>query len=177
MASGTGSKFLYFAFGSNMCTKRIHINNPSAVFKHVAVVEGYKLFFGYSDSNRWRGEVATIVEETGANVHGIIWELDKDHQVTLDKQEGVPTVYQRIEVQARPLGRSSSNKNSEKLTCVSYQLLPENLVNAKNLPSKVYKNVLLTGAKEHSMPDFYIEKLENHPDNGYDGEVDVKLDL
>ena len=51
MASGTGSKFLYFAFGSNMCTKRIHINNPSAVFKHVAVVEGYKLFFGYSDSN------------------------------------------------------------------------------------------------------------------------------
>ena len=47
----TGSKFLYFAFGSNMCTKRIHINNPSAVFKHVAVVEGYKLFFGYSDSN------------------------------------------------------------------------------------------------------------------------------
>ena len=50
-------------------------------------------------SQRWRGEVATIVEETGANVHGIIWELDKDHQVTLDKQEGVPTVYQRIEVQ------------------------------------------------------------------------------
>ena len=47
----TGSKFLYFAFGSNMCTKRIHINNPSAVFKHVAVVEGYKLFFGYSDTN------------------------------------------------------------------------------------------------------------------------------
>ena len=39
------------------------------------------------------------MEETGANVHGIIWELDKDHQVTLDKQEGVPTVYQRIEVQ------------------------------------------------------------------------------
>ena len=37
--------------------------------------------------------------------------------------------------------------------------------------------MLLTGAKEHSMPDFYIEKLENHPDNGYDGEVDVKLDL
>ena len=39
------------------------------------------------------------MEETGANVHGIIWELDKDHQVTLDKQEGVPTVYQRIQVQ------------------------------------------------------------------------------
>ena len=47
---GTG-KFLYFAFGSNMCTKRIHINNPSAVFKHVAIVQGYKLFFGYSDTN------------------------------------------------------------------------------------------------------------------------------
>ena len=42
------------------------------------------------------------MEETGANVHGIIWELDKDHQVTLDKQEGVPTVYQRIQVQVLP---------------------------------------------------------------------------
>ena len=71
------------------------------------------------------------------------------------------------------MGSSSSTK----LTCVSYQLLPENLVNAKNLPSKVYKNVLLIGAKEHGMPGFYIEKLQNHPDNGYDGEVDVKLDL
>ena len=74
-------------------------------------------------------------------------------------------------LQATPLG------SSEKLTCVSYQLIPENLVNAKNLPSKVYKNVLITGAKEHSMPAEYVRKLENHPDNGYEGEVDVKLDL
>jgi gamma-glutamylcyclotransferase len=27
--------FLYFAYGSNMLTKRIHINNPTAVHKHV----------------------------------------------------------------------------------------------------------------------------------------------
>jgi gamma-glutamylcyclotransferase len=26
-----GSTFLYFAYGSNLLTKRIHINNPSAV--------------------------------------------------------------------------------------------------------------------------------------------------
>ena len=45
------------------------------------------------------------------------------------------------------------------------------------MPSKVYKNVLITGAKEHLMPAEYVQKLENHPDNGYEGEVDVKLDF
>ena len=61
---------------------------------------------------RWRGEVATIVEETGANVHGIIWELDNHHQDTLDKQEGVPKVYKRIQVQVSIQSRNTYNPNS-----------------------------------------------------------------
>ena len=40
-------KFLYFAFGSNLLAERIHIMNPSAVFKSVGKVKGYKLDFGY----------------------------------------------------------------------------------------------------------------------------------
>lgn len=28
-----GSKFLYFAFGSNLLKERIHVSNPSAVFR------------------------------------------------------------------------------------------------------------------------------------------------
>jgi hypothetical protein len=37
--------FLYFAFGSNLLTKRIHIKNPSAKFKDVASLDDYKLEF------------------------------------------------------------------------------------------------------------------------------------
>ena len=43
--SGTKATFLYFAYGSNLLTKRIHFQNPSAVFKDVAKLEGHKLEF------------------------------------------------------------------------------------------------------------------------------------
>ena len=39
--------FLYFAFGSNLLTERIHINNPSAVFRSIAKLRDHKLDFNY----------------------------------------------------------------------------------------------------------------------------------
>ena len=39
--------FLYFAFGSNLLTERIQINNPSAVFRDIAKLRDHKLDFNY----------------------------------------------------------------------------------------------------------------------------------
>ena len=39
--------FLYFAFGSNLLTERIHISNPSAVFRSIAKLKDHKLDFNY----------------------------------------------------------------------------------------------------------------------------------
>lgn len=92
------SKFLYFAFGSNLLAERIHIKNPSAVFKCVGKVQGYKLDFG-RHVERWKGDVATITQDPKSEVYGVIWELDSENQETLDRQEEVPHVYKRIQVQ------------------------------------------------------------------------------
>ena len=46
---GSG-KFLYFAYGSNLSTERIHLNNPSAIAKGPAVLDGYKLDFNYGSN-------------------------------------------------------------------------------------------------------------------------------
>ena len=43
----TRRTFLYFAYGSNLLTERIHINNPSAVFKNIAKLDGHQLGFNY----------------------------------------------------------------------------------------------------------------------------------
>ena len=43
----TRRTFLYFAYGSNLLTERIHINNPSAVFKNIAMLDGHQLGFNY----------------------------------------------------------------------------------------------------------------------------------
>ena len=37
--------FLYFAYGSNLLTERIQINNPSAKFKSIGFLKKHKLDF------------------------------------------------------------------------------------------------------------------------------------
>jgi len=59
--AGNGGKFLYFAFGSNLLRERLHISNPSAVFKAVARLPAHRLEFNYF-SRRWQGAAATVVE-------------------------------------------------------------------------------------------------------------------
>ena len=45
--------------------------------------------------------MATIVPHQGDHVWGVLWELDLEHLSTLDKQEGVPKVYKRIDIEAK----------------------------------------------------------------------------
>jgi len=66
----------------------------------------------------------------------------------------------------------------EEVHCVSYQLLPDRIAASKSkLPSKVYKDVIVHGAKENGLPPKYVEFLEGIKDNGYNGAVNVKLNL
>ena len=97
----TRKTFLYFAYGSNLLTERIHINNPSAVFKNIAKLSEHQLDFNYF-SQRWQGAAATVIPREGSHVWGVLWELDQEHQDTLDTQEGVPSVYNRkvVEVES-----------------------------------------------------------------------------
>lgn len=46
--------------------------------------QGYRLDF-MTQSNRWHGASATIVEEDGAAVWGAIWEIDMSNLESLDK--------------------------------------------------------------------------------------------
>ena len=39
------STFLYFAYGSNLLAERIHFQNPSASFRGVAKLDGYRMDF------------------------------------------------------------------------------------------------------------------------------------
>lgn len=68
--------------------------------------------------------------------------------------------------------------------CRIYQQtkVPEQLPSLKDLPeerkpSTVYLRIILEGAKESKLPQDYINFLRNIPDNGYEGDVSVGLDL
>lgn len=48
---------------------------------------------------------------------------------------------------------------------------------AERRPSSVYLNTIILGASESKLPDDYQDFLKSIPHNGYNGEVDIKLDL
>ena len=69
--------------------------------------------------------------------------------------------------------------NDTMIEAYTYQIVKEkldpNMSQCK--PSTVYKNVIIQGACENQLPEVYIQDLRNIEDNGYNGEVEVKLDL
>lgn len=48
------------------------------------LMQGYRLDF-MTQSDRWKGAAATIVEDLGSVVWGAIWEIDLSHLESLDK--------------------------------------------------------------------------------------------
>lgn len=160
-----------------MLTKRIHINNPTAVRKDIGFLKDYRLDF-LTYSKRWGGCSATIVPTENYVVWGAVWELDECNMCTLDEQEGVANkLYFPLMVDIEtPIGKV--------LKCRVYQQCknPEEHVKLSLLPkcrrpSPLYLETILKGAYESQLPDDYIKLLETIPHNDYAGEYDIGLPL
>ncbi|XP_049762240.1 gamma-glutamylcyclotransferase-like [Schistocerca cancellata] len=168
--AGRNDKFLYFAYGSNLLAKRIHMNNPTAVRTAKAKLADYRLDFG-NWSRRWKGAVATVVPEQGKHVWGAVWQIDKSDMDNLDRQEGVPSgMYFPFEVKVE-------KSDGKKLLCRCYQLCdtPSELVPGQpipedRLPSELYMSVIIQGARDTGLPHLYVEQLEKISHNSYKGD-------
>jgi len=133
-------------------------------------------------SARWKGASGNILPTKGAHVYGILWEIDTNDLGNLDNQEGVSVnIYERLELEVEAI---SENKDKKTVKCMAYRLRDDTRSQAiaehgieKLLPSQRYKNVIIYGAKENNLPEEYIKFLENIPDNGYNGDVDVNIPL
>ena len=81
---------LYFAYGSNLNHKQMHIRCKDSRYIKSAFLEGYKLSF--CAASRDYG-VANIVKKKGSKVPGGIWEISESDEKELDVYEGYPTLY------------------------------------------------------------------------------------
>ncbi|XP_004677198.1 PREDICTED: gamma-glutamylcyclotransferase [Condylura cristata] len=169
LAGQEEDSFLYFAYGSNLLTARIHLRNPSAEFCCVARLQDFKLHFGNfqgKTSETWHGGIATIFQSPGDEVWGIVWKMNKSHLSSLDKQEGVKSgTYVPIEVTVH-------TQEGKEITCRSYQM--KNYESAP--PSPQYKKVICMGAKENGLPLEYQRKLNAIETNDYKGKVSEEIE-
>lgn len=167
--------FLYFAYGSNLLAKRIHINCPSASRAGIGKLVDYRLDFTMY-AKGWKGAVATIVPTEGKTVWGAIWKIASEEMRKLDKQEGVDSgAYFPHEVDIEL-------PNGGKLKCRTYQQSnqPKQYVKLSKLPvdrrpSPVYLNVIIEGARESDLPEYYQVFLQTIAHNEYKGEVNIGL--
>ncbi len=87
----------YFAYGTNLNKKQMQERCPDSKPMFIATLHNYKLVFvGWS--RQWRGGVASIKPFRGERVPGAVYELSDQDLRRLDKHEGYPGAYDRLNV-------------------------------------------------------------------------------
>jgi gamma-glutamylcyclotransferase (GGCT)/AIG2-like uncharacterized protein YtfP len=148
------STFLYFAYGSNMSSKRLCADNraPSAIAVEPGYLVGHRLVFdkiGKDGSAKadchYTGDTADIVE-------GGLFRIAEDDAHALDKAEGATDArpgYRRIEV--------AVSTGWGVVTARTYVAIEKSAV---LLPYTWYLNHVLVGAKEFALSATYIARIE-----------------
>lgn len=135
----------YFAYGSNMFSKRMLERIPEAVFDEIACLSGWRLVWD-KISKDGSGK-ANLQKEENGKVWGVVYRIPAEKTSKLDKVEGG---YQRIDVEVQL-------RNQDKRLVFTYvsEKRDANLV-----PYAWYKALVLEGAQEHSLPNEYIELIK-----------------
>jgi gamma-glutamylcyclotransferase len=140
--------FLYFAYGSNMLTRRLTARTPSAVALGSAYVEGYRLSFNKVSTD---GSGKCDIEATGNaadRVWGVLYRIAIAEAADLDDAEGLGRGYRKGEVEAVAA--------STKTPAAAYFAAEKD---TSRLPYHWYKAFVVAGATEHALPPDYIAAL------------------
>jgi gamma-glutamylcyclotransferase len=145
-------RFLYFAYGSNLLTRRLRAANraPSAQSLCIARLSHHRLSFDKLSERDGSGKCDA--EHTGRLtdcVIGVVYRIDLAEQAALDLVEGVGFGYRRDEVEVE--------SDDGRLRCHTY------LATRKQPGIQAfdwYKALVLAGAREHGLPSAYIEAIE-----------------
>lgn len=145
-------KTYYFGYGSNMDLNllRRRIDNNFIVPVSYAKLENYRLIFP-------RG-VGSVILENGKDVYGCLFLLTREEIAKLDVVEGYR--------EDRDKNLNSYNREwidvftpeGKKISAEIYIQVNNSAINDK--PGDSYKQTLVRGARDCSLPDFYVQELE-----------------
>ncbi len=144
--------FTYFAYGSNLLSKRLQKRCKTASFLGVAVARGYTLNFSKkSDDGSGKATIARTANDDTA-LYGALFEIDLNERPSLDRSEGAD--YDRKdEFVVRRVD------NDEELVVTTY--IARNVAMVENLkPYDWYKQLIVAGAWQANFPDSYLARLK-----------------
>lgn len=142
--------FLYFAYGSNMLTRRLTARTPSAVPLGAAFVEGYRLTFD-KVSRDGSGKCDIVANGVPADrVWGVLYRISSTDAAALDEAEGRGRGYSKREVQAVT--------GTAILSAVAYFATE---IDPSLRPYHWYKALVMAGAIEHALPAAYVAGISD----------------
>ena len=143
-----GSTAWYFAYGSNMNRAQMRSRAKEILEEQPARLENYELVF----NKKVRGGSATanIRPSPGKTVFGVLYKIPDAALRNLDRYQGAPEHYRRIEVTA-------TNRDGKKIAAQAYIATK---VEKGLRPAPHYLQTILDGAAEHSLPEEYIAEIK-----------------
>lgn len=140
--------FLYFAYGSNMLTRRLMARTPSALPLGAAFVDGYRLTFD-KVSKDGSGKCDIVATGVSADrVWGVLFRIPSTEAAALDQAEG--RGYRKGELQAVTADII--------LPAVTYFAAE---TDPTRRPYHWYKTLVLVGAIEHGLPAAYVAAISD----------------
>lgn len=145
--------FLYFAYGSNMLTKRLTAPDraPSAVPVAAGYVERHRLTFDKISRQRPGISGKCDMEHTGDladRVYGVVFKISAAHAAALDEAEGAGRGYKKTECDVA---------TDDGFYRAKVYIATDKDRNLR--PFHWYKGHVVRGALEHNLPADYIAKL------------------
>jgi gamma-glutamylcyclotransferase len=138
----------FFAYGNNMSSTLTRSRAGEIVEEQVGKLENYEVIF--NKKARGGSATANIHPAQGKNVYGVLFRIAEPALRSLDRFQGAPQHYRRIEVNVTD---SQGNR-------VAAQTYIATKVEKGLRPAGYYLQSILQAAEEHNLPAEYIEELK-----------------
>jgi hypothetical protein len=143
----------YFAYGSNMSSRRLGQRVPQLVCISSAVLSHHTLRFHKSGRDGSGKCDAFFTECASDSIHGVLFDLDVAGKKTLDRIEGVGAGYDEKRVRIELAG----GDRVEALTYVATH------IDDTLLPFTWYKAHVMHGARAAALPAMYLDLIASVP--------------
>jgi len=141
----------YFAYGSNMSSRRLTARIPSARIVGTGHLHGYRLaFHKFSHVDLSAKCDACPSDNPHDRVIGVLYHIHADEKPLLDRIEGVGSGYDEKRVNIRCKDEEAD---------VEAFMYAATHIDPTIKPFHWYKEHVLRGAHEHGFPDSYLEFL------------------
>ena len=138
---------LYFAYGSNLASRRMRERVPGARARGRARLEGFRLV---ADKPGRAGTAKlNLAPDAAGRVWGVVWAIPAEGLLALDRFEGG---YERVAV--------TVSSEAGPLDATTYA---SRLTGADPALAGDYKALVLAGAREHDLPPEWVAFLESLP--------------